>query len=193
MEFARTKPVFRAADAIAAGFQYVHLSRSVSEGHLTRVARGVYQLTEPNNVSEHHNLVEAATAVPHGVICLLSALSYYEIGTQVPSEVWIGVALNRWKPDGLPFPVRVVWFSSHYLTSGRETHEIDGVKVPMTSRVRTVVDCFKFRNALGLDVALEALKDGLEKKLFTRTEIGEEARACRQWNVLRPYLESMSI
>jgi len=184
--------LIRTSDAEAAGFERVHLSRLVKKGKILRITRGVYEAVESEHVSEHHSLAEAAVAIPGGVICLISALAFHGIGTQMPERIWIAIALARKYPRFSHPPTRIIKLSPLLLETGVATHQIDGANVLITTPARTVADCFKFRNKIGLDVALEALRDGLRQRLFTRNELAAEAKTCRIWNVLRPYLEAIS-
>lgn len=145
-------------DVAAAGIHRQVLSRLVREGELERVARGQYRLPA-TPVTEHHGLAMAAAAVPQGVVCLLSALGFHGIGTQLPSEVWLAIDRRARRP-ALPYPpLRVVRFTGEALTKGIETHRVEGQTVRVYAPAKTVADCFKYRNKIGLDVALEALRE----------------------------------
>jgi predicted transcriptional regulator of viral defense system len=161
----------------------------VGAGLLERVARGQYRLPDART-TEHHVLALAATAVPDGVICLLSALAFHGIGTQVPSQVWIAVHRRARAPSIEWPPLRVVRFGGDALTSGVETHEVDGVRVRVFSPAKTVADLFKYRNKVGLDVALEALKEVWRAQLASIDEINRYAGVCRVERVMKPYLEA---
>ena len=160
-------------------------------GLLERVSRGIYAAKE-SKVTENHSLAEAAKRVPHGVLCLLSALRFHQMTTQLPHEVWlaIGFKARRPKPDGLA--LRVVRFSGKALTSGVDEHSIEGVKVRIYNPAKTVADCFKYRNKIGLNVALEALRDCKKRRRATMDDLWRYAKVCRVANVMRPYLESLS-
>ncbi len=166
------------------------LSRLVRAGMLERVARGRYRL--PNApVTEHHGLAIVAAAAPKSVICLLSALSFHQIGTQLPHEVWIALDRRSRRPS-LRYPrLRVVRFGGDALTEGIETHRIEGETVRIFSVAKTVADTFKYRNKIGLDVALEALREAWRARRFTMNEIYRFARVCRVERVMRPYLEAL--
>lgn len=159
-------------------------------GQLERVARGVYVPTNAT-ITEHHTLVEAAARVPHAVVCLLSALRFHELGTQAPHEVWLAVDRKAWKPVVDWPPVRLVRFSGEALTFGVDTHELEGVSVKVTSREKTVADCFKYRNKIGLDVAIEALREYLRSRKRSIDELVRAARVCRVARIMQPYLEAM--
>ncbi|MEC4814007.1 MAG: transcriptional regulator [Scytonema sp. PMC 1069.18] len=142
-------------------------------------------------ITKSHSLVEAVKRVPHGVICLLSALSFYELTTQAPFEVGLAIPQKARAPKEDILPLRIVYMSGKALESGIEEYKIEGVSVPVYSPAKTVVDCFKFRNKIGLDVALEALRECLKQRRCTIDEIWHYAKICRMQNVMRPYLESL--
>ena len=166
------------------------LTRLVAEGLIERVVRGVYRLPE-QPVTENHGLALAAAAVPQGVICLLSALQYHGIGTQLPSEVWMALARRAWRPRLAYPPLRIVRFTGKALSAGVETHRIEGRPVKVYGPAKTVADCFKYRYKLGIDVALEALREGWRARRFTMDELDHYAAICRVQRVMRPYLESL--
>ena len=166
------------------------LTRLMRQGHVERVSRGLYEVTDAD-WSEHHAFAEVAKLAPNGVICLLSALNFHELTTQIPFEVWLGIDRKAHPPQGLSFEVRVMHFSGAALTEGVEEHVVDGVSVRITSPARTVVDCFRYRNKVGLDVALEALRDCYRLHLATVDDLSRCAGRLRAANVIRPYLESL--
>ena len=167
------------------------LTRLVAQGEIERVARGVYRLPE-QPISENHGLALVAAAVPQGVICLLSALQYHGIGTQLPSEVWIALDRRAWRPKLSYPPLRIVRYTGEALTSGVETHQIEGRTVKIYKVAKTLADCFKYRNKIGLDVALEALREAWRAKRFTMDELDRYAAICRVQRVMRPYLEALT-
>jgi len=162
----------------------------VVEGELERVARGLYRI-HGHPVTEHHGLALAAAAVPRGVVCLLSALALHEIGTQQPHEVWIAVDRRSRRPSLRYPPLRVVRFSGQALTSEIEHHEIEGRSVQVYSVAKTIADCFKYRNKVGLDVALEALREAWQGRRFSMRELDRCAGICRVASVMRPYVEAV--
>lgn len=190
LKLARRRPLLRARDLAGHGIPTVMLSRLVAAGKLQRVARGVYSLPQ-SAISAHRSLAEVAIRVPRGVVCLLSALRVHEIGTQAPFEVWLAL------PQAMPAPrvktpaLRVVRMSGAALTEGIEQHVVDGVKVPVFNAAKTVADCFKFRNKIGLDVALEALGEAWRARKLTMDELWHYATIDRVHNVMRPYLEGL--
>jgi len=167
------------------------LTRLVTEGALERVGRGRYR-PPGADITEHHGLALTALAVPRGVVCLLSALVFHGIGTQSPSEVWVAVDRRARAPRADWPPLRVVRFSGRALTAGVEEHRIEGQVVRVYSLPKTICDCFKYRNKLGLDVALEALKDAWNRRRIRMADLDEYARVCRVERVMHPYLEALS-
>ena len=188
LERSRRKGVVQAADVVVEGVPREYLSRLARQGLLERIGRGLYCLPE-RDLGEHQVLIEVSRRVPKGVFCLLSALRFHELSTQSPFEVWIAVESKSWLPKIEYPPVRFVYFSKSTLAAGVHTHFLEGVPVKIFNSAKTVVDCFKYRNKIGLDVALEALKEGWSKKIFTMDELTRYAKICRVQNVIRPYLE----
>ena len=168
----------------------MHLTRLYKQGKIRRVARGLYAPIS-DKPSESNTLAIASAKVPKGVICLVSALHYYELTTQIPWEVWLAIPKHSRTPKITEFPVRFVWYSQSMLKSGVVTATIDGAPVRIFSPAKTVVDCFRYRNKVGLDVCLEALREGWRQKLFTMDQIWKLSRTSRIETVIRPYLESL--
>ena len=166
------------------------LARLVEEGLLTRVSRGLYQLTDAD-ITAPHNLAEVAKLVPKGVICLVSALQFHELTLQTPSRVWLAIGPKARKPKIEYPPTRVVRFAKHALSLGVGIHTIDGVSVPVFNPAKTVVDCFRFRKHVGFDVVLEGLHNVMRSGKAKPAEIVQYARDTRIWSVLRPYLETV--
>ncbi len=190
LRLARRRGSLATRDVVAAGIHRQVLSRLVREGELERVARGQYRLPA-TPVTEHHGLAMAAAAVPQGVVCLLSALGFHGIGTQLPSEIWLAIDRRARRP-ALPYPpLRVVRFTGEALTKGIETHRVEGQTVRVYALAKTVADCFKYRNKVGLDVALEALREAWRDRRFTMDEMDRYARICRVQHVMRPYIEAL--
>ena len=189
VSLARRLGVLRAADLEEHGIPRVYLTRLVAEGVLERPSRGVYVLADAD-VTEHHSLAEACRRVPHGVVCLLSALRFHGLTTQSPFEVWLAIDRKARRPKVDYPPLRIVRFSGSDLAAGVATHEVEGVTVKVTGPARTVADCFAYRNTVGIDVALEALRDCLRLKQATPDDLYRVAKARRMANVMRPYLEA---
>lgn len=166
------------------------LTRLVARGDLERVARGQYRLPDQPS-TEHHALALVARAVPGGVICLLSALGYHGIGTQLPPDVWVAIERRQRQPRLTYPPLRVVTFTGAAFTTGVGLHEIEGQRVKVYSVAKTIADLFKARNKVGLDVAIEALREAWRARRFTMTELERHARTCRVHRVMRPYLEML--
>jgi predicted transcriptional regulator of viral defense system len=190
LALAREQGLIRPLDLDARGLPRVSLTRLVRQGRLTRVGRGLYALPD-RAMSEYSALAEVARKHPRAVVCLLSALRFHEVTTQAPFEVWLAIP-NKARAPCLDYPpLRIVRFSERALTEGIEEQLIDGVPVRVTNLARTVADCFKYRNKIGLDVALEALRESWKAKRVTMDELWRYARLCRVANVMRPYLESL--
>lgn len=190
LDLARKRPLLRARDLAEYALPTVALTRLVAAGKLERVARGVYSLPG-RRLSEHRSLAEACLRVPQGVVCLLSALRMHDIGTQAPFEVWIAIPQNAPTPRLDQPALRVMRMSGPALAEGVEVRRIDGVDVRVFGAEKTVADCFKFRNKIGLDVALEALRDGWSRGLLSMDALTWHATTDRVANVMRPYLESV--
>jgi len=184
------KAVLQPRDFMRAGLHPEQLRRLVQAGQIERVGRGRYILPGMD-VPDDFGLALVAAAAPAAVVCLLTALRVHGIGTQAPREIWIAVDRRAAKPRIDYPPVRVVRFSGKALTFDIETRDIGGIPVRIYSAAKTVADCFKYRNKIGLDVALEALKEGLRLKRFSRDELWAAAHVCRISRVLRPYLEAL--
>lgn len=177
-------------DLSAAGIHRQVLTRLVEAGELERVARGLYRLPD-QPLTEHHGLAIAGAAVPQGVTCLLSALMFHGIGTQLPSEVWIAIEGRTRRPALKYPPLRIVRYTGEALTKGVETHRIEGQPVRVYNVAKTLADCFKYRNKIGLDVALEALREAWRDRRVTLEELDRYAAICRVQRVMRPYIEAL--
>jgi predicted transcriptional regulator of viral defense system len=182
--------VVRPSDLEARGIPRGRIYRLVGLGLVERKARGLYVASDHDPTAEH-SLAQVAKKVPKGVICLLSALQYHELTTQLPHEVWLAISEKARRPRIEYPPLRVVRFSGPALTQGVETHKIEGVSVRITSVAKTLADCFKYRNKIGLEVALEALREAWRERKTTIDEIDRSARICRVERVMRPYLEAL--
>lgn len=191
LALAEQRPLLRARDLAAQGLPTMALSRLVAAGQLERVARGIYSLPG-RPLSEHRSLAEVAIRVPQGVVCLLSALRVHGIGTQAPFEVWMAIPHHSPTPRIDQPALRAIRMSGAALSEGVETVQIDGVGVAVFNASKTVADCFKYRNKIGLDVALEALRDGWAQRKLTADALWHYAAIDRVGNVMRPYLESIA-
>lgn len=190
LDLAAERGLIRPRDLTERGLPTVALTRLVRQGRLQRVGRGLYALPD-RPVSEHNTLAEVAHKHPQAIVCLLSALRFHDLTTQSPFEVWLAIPNKARAPKMDYPPLRIVRFSGEALNVGVEDHVIDGVPVRVTSVARTVADCFKFRNKIGLDVALEALQEAWRAKRVSMDKLWQYATLCRVTNVMRPYMESL--
>ncbi len=184
-------PIQRSRDLEKAGIQRIALSRYVASGLLIRLRRGLYCL--PNyEQNEHGDLAIVAKQIPEAAICLLTALRFHGLTTQAPTELWLALGRKARSPR-LTYPeLRVLRFSSASLTYGTEIHILEGVPVRITTIEKTVADCFKYRNRIGLDVAIEALREASRGKCFSRDELWACAKVDRITNIIRPYMEALA-
>lgn len=190
LALARKNALLRAHDLDTHRIPRAYLSRLTEAGRLVHVARGLYALPG-RNFGERQALVEVARKAPKAVVCLLSALRFHDLTTQSPFEVWIAIA-NKARSPRLQYPaLRVVRYSGPSLTKGIEEHDANGVSVRVYNVAKTIADCFKYRNKIGLDVALEALRESWKAKRVTMDDLWYYAQICRVTNVMRPYLESL--
>jgi len=190
LKLLKRKRVLRPRDLDALGISREYLNKLFVEGVLDRPARGLYVLAE-STTGEHRTIVEACKLVPHGIICLLTALRLHDLTTESPFEVWMAIGEKARRPKIDYPPLRIIRYSGASRPFGIQQRKIEGVKVSVFSPAKTVADCFKYRNKIGLDVAIEALRDCRQQKKATNDEIWEAAKICRMSNVMRPYLESV--
>ena len=191
IDLVRQRGVLRPRDLAEHGVDGRYLSILLQEGMVRRTGRGLYVLAG-HAASENHSLAAAARRLPNGIACLLSALRYHQLTTQAPFEVWIAISDKTWQPRAGHPPLRIVRFSGRALEYGVEEHEIEKVRVRIYAPAKTIADCFKFRNKIGLDVALEALRDAWARRIVTMDDLWRAADATRMKNVMRPYLESVA-
>ena len=190
LELARTQGMIRSRDLTHARLSRATLTRLLESGQLQRISRGLYALPD-RAFSEHVALAEIARKHPRTIVCLLSALRFHDLTTQSPFEVWLAIP-NKARAPRIDYPpLRIMRFSGAALTQGIDEHQIDGVPVRITNIARTVVDCFKYRNKIGLDVALEALKEAWASKQVRMDDLWQYASVCRMANVMRPYMEGL--
>ncbi len=190
MQYIGEYGIVRPRDIKAIGLPRQYLVSLHRQGKLNRGARGIYTLPDAD-VTEHHSYAVVTKRVPHATVCLLSALVFHEITTQSPASVWIALPTGARTPALVSPSLRIVRLSGPSLTVGIDTHQVEGVTVRVYSAAKTVADCFKFRNKIGLDVAIEALKDCLRQKRAGINEIYRYAKVCRVSNVIRPYMETL--
>jgi len=187
---AAKRQVVTAADAAKLGIPRAYLNRLAHRGQLDKIARGLY--TSPAfSPTEHASLVEASYQVPKGILCLLSALRFYNLTTQSPREIWMAIGHKAWAPKISFPPIRFARMSGPALHFGVAEHHVSGIALRVFTPAKTVADCFKFRHKIGLDVAIEALKESRRLKKASMDELWAAAKVCRVSNVIRPYLESL--
>jgi predicted transcriptional regulator of viral defense system len=192
LRLTRRAGVLRARDLDEHGIPRQYLSLLERRGLIRRAGRGLYVPADAENVTEHHTVAEACKRVPSGVVCLLSALRLHGLTTQAPFEVWMALDTKAWLPKVDHPPLRFVRFSGAALREGVQRKKIEGVEVRFYSPAKTVADCFKYRNKIGLDVALEALRECRRQKRATADELWHLAKVCRVANVMRPYMEAVA-
>ena len=191
LDIARKAGILRAHELSKHGIPRVYLQRLEQQGLLVREARGLYVHPDAK-ITENHSLAEAAKRVSHGVVCLLSALRFHGLTTQAPSEIWLAIAWKARAPKRDTQPLRIVRMSGKALTEGVEQHQIEGVSVKIYNPAKTVADCFKYRNKVGLDVALEALRDYRRKHRAGMDKLWYFANICRVARIMQPYLEALA-
>lgn len=186
----RKNGIVRTRDLVAAGASRMGLARRVATGELQRVARGLYSLPGPSG-GEHQALALVARRAPDTIFCLLTALRFHGLTTQNPAEVWIAIG-NKDRPPRLDYPpLRAVRFSESSRQPGLEIHRVQKTPIRITGIAKTLADCFKFRNKIGLDVALEALRDARRANRVDADDLWRAAKIDRVSNIMRPYLEAM--
>lgn len=190
LHVARKQSVFRAGDIPGVQTPRTELSRMVAQGELVRVGRGLYSLSDME-LSENHSLAEAVKLYHGGVVCLISALFFHKIGTQLPYETWL-MRQDRNVAPSKGHPVRFVYCTGDAYSYGIEAYQIEGSVVKVYSPAKTVADCFKYRNKIGLDVAIEALRDGWKSKRFTMDELWAAIKVCRVQRIVQPFLEMLA-
>ena len=183
--------VLRSKDLEQRGLVRSRIRDAIESGMLERVGHGLYA-RRGAELSEHHSLVQVARRVPNAAICLLSALRFHDLTTQNPHEVWIAIGPKDRKPTLAQPSLKVLRYGPEHFDLGLEEHEVEGTQLCVYSVAKTVVDLFRYRNKIGLDVALEALREGWRERRFTLVEINRIASVCRMENVMKPYLESLA-
>jgi len=188
--FRKHDGLLRTTQALAFGIHPRTLYALRDRGRLIQVARGLYELAE-KELTEHHTMAIACKRVPKGIICLLSALRFHDLTTQAPFEIWMAIDRLTRKPNEANLPLRIFRFSGQARQAGVEEHEVEGIEVRVYNPAKTVADCFKYRNKIGLDVALEALREGWRERRFTMDDLWRYGKICRVANVMLPYLEAL--
>lgn len=190
LQLAKEKKIIRHSDLIGEKIPTVYLNRQVRDGNLIKLGRGIYALTE-TEFDENQTLLEVSCLVPKGVFCLLSALRFHELTTQNPFEVWLAVDRNSAVPKISSVQTRIFRMTGSAFSEGIEEYKVEGGTIRVYSPAKTVADCFKYRNKIGLDVAIEALRDSVRNKKATIDEIWHFAKINRVANVILPYLSSL--
>ena len=189
IEYLQAGGLVRLRELVAQGISPETMARLVRDGIAVRSARGIYQAADAP-LDARHMLAEAAALAPKAVVCLASALQFYNLTLQRPSSVWLAIDRDGWKPRSDYPPMRFVRFSRSRLDEGVERHRIEGVQVAVFDPAKSVVDCFRYRNKVGLDLALEGLREGLQRRRFTVDQLTRYATNARVWTVMRPYVEA---
>lgn len=191
LKIVKESGVIRPRDLESHGISRKYLTLMYRKGLLNRVGRGLYVASDIDP-TEHHTIAEVCKRIPGGVVCLVSALQFHGLTTQMPFEVWIAIDRKARYPREPKLPIRIVRFSGQALNSGIDESSVEGVPVKIYNPAKTVADCFKYRNKIGLDVALEALKECLRQRKCTNDDLWSYGKICRVWNVMKPYLEVLS-
>jgi len=191
LELAAKIAAIRPRDLDAYGIPRKYLNLLYHKGMLQKIGRGLYMSPEAKP-TENHTLAEVSKRVPHGVVCLLSALRFHELTTQLPFEVWLAIDRKARIPKEPGLPIRTVRFSGPARAEGIKTQVIEGISVNVYAPAKTVADCFKYRNKIGLDVAIEALRDCITQRKCTMDELWKYAEICRVANIMKPYMEAMA-
>ena len=183
-------PMITSAQSAIIGIDSKTLSRMTDDGEINRIARGLY--TSADYIpGTYHSFIEACKVIDNGVICLLSAIAFHEIGTQNPSEIWMAIPRRSRKPQMKELPLRITQFTGDSYSKGMEQRTVDGAEIKVYNIPKTIADCFKYRNKIGLSVAIEALKDVIHSNRASIDDIIYYARICRVQEVIRPYMESI--
>lgn len=183
--------VIRPKDLLKRDIAKIHLKRLLDEGKIERLQKGLYALPG-KDFGEHHRLIETCKRAPGGVVCLLSALSFHKLTTQSPHEIWMAFPNKAWTPKMKDVSLKVVRYSETTFKSGVETHSIHGVPVKLFNIPKTVADCFKYRNKIGIDVAIEALQECWRSRKCTMDELWKYAKICRVSRIMKPYMEMLT-
>ncbi|MCL4182061.1 MAG: type IV toxin-antitoxin system AbiEi family antitoxin domain-containing protein [Burkholderiaceae bacterium] len=181
----------RLSELMAQGITAATVSRLEREGAIVRLTRGLYQLPDVP-LDANHTLAEASKLVPKGVVCLTSALAFHGLTDQIPPKVWMAIGLKEWRPK-LAYPaIRFARFSEDRLADDVERHVIDGVSVPIFGVARTVADLFRYRRTVGVNVALEGLRESLRQRRTQPAEIARQAVKAKVWKIMEPYVTALT-
>lgn len=187
----RARGIARLVELRNAGVTAATVSRMERDGEVLRLARGLYQLSDAP-LDTNHSLAEAAKRVSKGVVCLVSALAFHGLTDQFPRQVWLAIGRKDWAPKSDSPPIRIVRFTGNLLTEGVETHVVEGVSVRVFGVAKTIADCFRYRNKIGLSVAIEGLQEALRQRKATAGEIARQGERGGVSTVIRPYLEALT-
>jgi predicted transcriptional regulator of viral defense system len=190
LDLLKSKGMLRLRDFMAEDIEPETLARMVRDEKIIRPARGLYQLPD-TKIDAAYMFAEAAVLVPKGIVCLISALQFHELTLQMPSAIWMAIERSAWRPTISYPPIRFVRFSGWAMTAGVEKYPIQSREVPITNPARTIVDCFRYRNKIGLDTAMEGLREGIRHRKCTPDELWRYAKKARIWTVMRPYVETV--
>ena len=190
LEIAKKYGVIRGSDIENVGISRSYLNILWKEGLLDKLGRGVY-MSKETPITEHINLIEISKRVPNAVVCLISSLDFHNITTQIPHKIWLALPRGAWSPKIEYPPIEITYIANDAYLFGIEEHQINGSTVKVYTPAKTVADCFKFRNKIGLDVAIEALKDAWRAKKININELMDAAKVNRVANVMRPYIEAI--
>jgi len=189
LDLLKTRGMLRLRDFIAEGIEPETLARLVRDAKVIHPARGLYRLPDVP-IDAAYMFAEATTLVPKGIICLVSALQFHELTLQMPSSVWMAIERTAWRPT-ISYPsIRFVRFSGWAMTEGITLYSIQSRKVPITSPARTIADCFRYRNKIGLDIAMEGLREAIRQRKCTPDELWQYGKKARVWTIMSPYVES---
>ena len=190
LKLLKARGMLRLRDFIAEGIEPETLARLVRDAKVVHPARGLYQLPDAP-IDASYMFAEAAVLVPKGIVCLISALQFHGLTLQMPSIVWMAIARTAWRPTISYPPVRFVRFSGWAMTEGVKLYSIQSRDVPITNPARTIVDCFRYRNKIGLDIAMEGLREGIRHRKCTADELWLYGKQARVWTIMRPYVETV--
>jgi predicted transcriptional regulator of viral defense system len=183
--------ITRMSEFRRAGITAATIARLEKAGKLSRLARGLYQLPGAT-VGANHTLAEASKLVPRGIVCLTSALAFHELTDQVPARVWLAIGSNDWRPRHIYPPMRFAHFPAKHLTAGVERHTIEGVSVPVFSVCKSLADVFRYRHTVGINVAIEGLREAIRQRKASPGEIARCAIDAGVWEVMEPYLNALT-
>ncbi len=189
-KIANERGIIQAKDLEEIGITRNHLYELCKKGKLQRISRGMYMLPDAE-INEYQPLIEITKKIPSAVICLISALYFHELTTQLPNEIWIAVPVNTWRPKFEYPKLNYTVLNEKTYRFGIQAFNLHGTNVKVYSPAKTVADCFKFRNKVGLDVAIEALREAWLNRKITIDEIAEAAKVNRVFKIMKPYLEAI--